>query len=304
MKKSSIFTLVVALFVTGGTLMAVSPVFRAVVWKKIDEVSSWSADAIQADPLGYIKFVEKKLTGDQNRIQENWRNLGVSVGKLAKKQSDKRGLLSRGTEFAEEFREAYHNAEGKFPLEVHGQSYTEIQLRSQLSLLLAQNDGLTLSLSEMDTVMNNANSKMEELTVQKEKTESQLALLDTKRELFKAEKLSLEGLQLIANVNELFRENEQVIAGNPVRTIEQIIQAEKLAAAPANSARVEEFLNAKKNDKPNVVKIEASQKIEVSQMNDQEEAKKEMLPSVFSKKVNKKQRINEKQSQVIYQQSI
>jgi hypothetical protein len=182
--------LAVALLAVGGALMAGSPSFRTMIWVWVNKITCWTPDAIQKDPVGYMKFVEKKLAGDQNKIQETWRNLGVSVAKLAKKQIAKRELLERGTAFAEDFRDVYQNANGNFPVEVRGEVYTEAQLRSQLSLLLAQNDGLTESLSEIDMEMIAANNKMEELVVQKEKTESQLALLETKRELFQAEKLS------------------------------------------------------------------------------------------------------------------
>ena len=296
MKKSSIVTLVVALLAVGGTLMTASPGFRTVVWDKIHGVTGWSEDAIQKDPLGYMAFVEKKLSNDQNTIQATWRNLGVSVGKLAKKQTEKRELLARGMEFAEEFREAYQNASGVFPVEVRGESYTEAQLRSQLSLLLAQNDGLTQSLAEIDVAMNTADNRMEELIVQKEKIESQLVLIATKREMFHAEALSTEGLLLIAQLNDLFEGNQQAMAGNPVRSIEQLVKAETLAAKPANSIRVEQFLNANMKDKPSEIKIED---IVVTQL-----VSEEVVSVKVPKKVNKNRRSQKSESQPIYQQSI
>ena len=294
--KKSICTLAVVVMVVGGTLMAKSPVCRTFIWERIHQVTQWTPEAIQKDPIAYMKFVEKKLAKDQNKIQETWRNLGVSVGKLAKKQSGKRELLERGTTFAEEFRDVYQNANGNFPVEVQGQTYTEAQIRSQLSLLLAQNDGLAESLSEIDIAMNNANSKMEELVVQKEKTESQLFLIATKRELFQAESLSTEGLLLIAQLNELFDGNEQVIAGNPVRTIEQLVQAEKVSSVPANSVRVDEFLNAKKPTKPIDTIIEV---VEITA----EIVSEEIVSFETPKKVNKNRRSNKSDSQPIYQQS-
>ena len=298
MKKSSIVVLFTVILAIGGTLMAVSPSARALVMGKYNKAISWSGKAIQENPMGYMKFVEKKLTEDQDKIQTTWRNLGISVGKLAKKQGKNRETLEQGMAYAEKFREAYQNANGEFPVEVLGESYTEGQLRAQLSLTLAQNDGLTQSLTEIDEALITANGKMEELIVQKEKTETQLALIATKREMFRANALSTEGLQLVSRLNGLFEENELVMAGNPVRSIEQLVKAETFASKPANSVRVEEFLNANKKDKPTVVEIET---VEVVVKPVVEEVVSVDVP----KKVSKKRGSNKsKQSQPIYQQSI
>jgi len=294
MKKSSIVVLVVTLLAVGGTLVAVSPGFRTMVCDKIHGLTSWTEDAIQKDPVGYMKFVEKKLTKDQNAIQGTWRNLGVSIGKLAKKQTEKHELLARGIEFAEEFREAYQNANGVFPVEVRGKSYTEEHIRSQLSLMLAQTDGLTQSLAEIDVAMNSANIKMEDMIVQKEKIESQLVLIATKREMFQVEALSTEGLQMIAQLNDIFDGNQLAMAGNPVRSIEQLVKAETLATKPANSIRVEQFLNANKKDKPNEPQIEVI-------MVTAEMVSEEVVSAKIPKKSSRNQRSKQVQSQPIYQ---
>ena len=243
-----------------------------------------------------MKFVEKKLTQDQNAVQATWRNLGVSVGKLTKKQTEKHELLVRGNDFADEFRDVYQNANGVFPVKVRGETYTETQLRSQLSLLLAQNDGLTQSLAEIDVAMNTANIKMEDLIVQKEKIESQLVLVAAKREMFQVEALSTEGLQMIARLNDIFDGNQLAMAGNPVRSIEQLVKAETRAAKPVNSVRVEEFLNANNKDKPSEIIIE---EVVVTQL-----ISEEVISVDIPRKTSKKQRSKQAQSQPIYQQSI
>ena len=298
MKKNSFSITIVAILVVGGTLMAISPGVRTLVTGKYNKVISWPEEAIQKDPMGYMKFVEKKLIKDQNKIQTIWRNLGISVGKLAKKQSKNRETLEQGMAYAEKFRDAYQNANGVFPVEILGESYTDVQLRAQLSLTLAQNDGLTQLLTEVDEALIDASSKMEELIVQNEKTETQLALIATKREMFQADALSTEGLQLVGRLNGLFEENELVMAGNPVRSIEQLVKAETFASKPANSVRVEEFLNANKKDKPAGTEIEPVEVVVKPLV-------EKMVSVNVPQKMSKKRGSNKtKQSQPIYQQSI
>ncbi len=103
------------------------------------------------------------------------------------------------------------NAEGKFPVTVRSKEYSEAQLRTQGDLIVAQNAGLATSISAIESALVGANKKIQELIVNKEKTDTELSMLKTKKEVFTANKLTSEGLALVAQIDEILQGNERLI---------------------------------------------------------------------------------------------
>ena len=96
-------------------------------------------------------------------------------------------MATQAQTLAEEFRAEYQEAlaNDAFPIAVRGEAYTEAQVKSQVSLLLAEAEGYSESLAEIECVQAEAEQKMEELAVRIGQTESQLVALATKRELLR-----------------------------------------------------------------------------------------------------------------------
>ena len=74
-------------------------------------------------------------------------------------------------------------------------------------------------------------------------TETQLGMLETKRQLLRAQTLSHEGQRLFEQIDELLNGNADVVQGNPVWTVRELLRdALKLNAS---DVRVTQFLSAK-----------------------------------------------------------
>lgn len=253
MKRTMIIIVAVAV-VLGAIAFWVSPSFRTRVVSEATKIGQWTPEAIQKDPVGYSNFVESQLKADLEKYSSARQALASTMNDLAKKLSDKTKLLERGDKMAETIADAIEA--GKFPVTVLGKEYLEAQLRSQLSLTLAEIDGLRESLTEIEKILKSAEQENEKIVVNLEKTESQLALLATRREIFKAQATSAEGLSMIAQCNAVLEQNQMVFAANPVRTISQMISdLENISGPESVSAdRVEEYLSdhiAKKGGKKN-----------------------------------------------------
>jgi phage shock protein A len=137
-------------------------------------------------------------------------------------------------------------ADGRFPVEVRGAAYTESQVRSQVSMLLAEAEGYEASLADLESVRATAEAKIEELAVRINRTEAQLASLATKRELLRARQLTAAGEQLLAQVDELMTGNRQTIDANPVATVRELLaRTPAKQEGRATDRKVEEFLTAK-----------------------------------------------------------
>ena len=231
-----------------GAAVAVSPAMRTYVYQQWAGLCGWTEEARQADPVGFASYAERRLKHDLQVMEKTRTELAAEVGQLSRKIREQQALGDQARHLAEEFRTEYQLAStnGGFPIEVRSAAYTEGQAKSQVSMLLAEADGYTQSLDQLTKVRKEAESKIEELVVRINGTETQLAALSTKRELLRARQLTAEGEQLLAQVDELMTGNTQVIQGNPVRSVRELLDAP--VAKPQKTAsqqRVEEFLAAK-----------------------------------------------------------
>jgi len=232
---------------TGAAVVA-SPALRAHVYQQWAGLCGWTEKARQADPVGFASYAERRLKHDLQVMEKTRRELAAEVGQLSREIREQQALGDQARQLAEEFRTEYQLAStnGGFPIEVRAAAYTEGQAKSQVSMLLAEADGYKQSLDQLTKVRKEAESKIEELVVRINGTETQLAALSTKRELLRARQLTAEGEQLLAQMDELMTGNTQVIQGNPVRTVRELLDAP--VAKPHKTAslqRVEEFLAAK-----------------------------------------------------------
>jgi len=185
---------------------------------------------------------------DLTVMQKTRRELAAEVGSLARKTREQTAMAAQARTLADEFRIQYLSAQvsDSFPIEIRSQAYTEAQVRSQVSLLLAEAEGYEESLTDIESVQVEAEKRMEDLAVRINKTESQMVALSTKRELLRARKLTSEGAALLAQVDELMTGNTQAIAGNPVRTVRELAAAEQAKpTGRATNRKVEDFLAAK-----------------------------------------------------------
>ena len=239
--------LAAVLVVVAGGVIASRPALRAKLSQHYNQVTGWDEAARLADPVGFVTHAEAKMKEDLTVMQKTRRELAAEVGSLARKTREQQALAHQARALASEFRAAYQSAkaDGSFPIELHSEAYTEAQVRSQVSLLLAEAKGYEESLAGIESVQTAAEEQMEQLAVRVSKTESQLVALSTKRELLRVRKLTSDGKELLAQVNELMTGNTQAIAGNPVRTVRELAAAESKPTGRANAQIVEAFLAAK-----------------------------------------------------------
>lgn len=231
--------------------------FAPGLWTQVDrtlsQVAGWTEDARKNDPEGFINHLEQKLRGDREAMEKSRRELTAEAGRLAEVLREQEALRANAQRLAEEFRDKYQEAEAqdRFPIEVRGAAYTEAQAKSQVSLLLAQAQGFDENLAKLQKAKEDAESQIQTYVVKLEATEAQLAMLPAKRELLRARRLSSEGEQLLAQLDELFDENARAIEANPVRSVQELLAASPDGnKKPANEEAVAAFLAAKRPATP------------------------------------------------------
>lgn len=240
--------------VIGGILYATGPGFRTSVNQHVHDWIGWTEAARQADPIGFTNHVEQCVQRDLETMHTTRGELQEQVTTLNREVRKHQALVEHADRLADDFRDAYRNAvaNGGFPVTVREAAYTEPQVESQVSLLLAEADGYHASLERLEKVRQSAEQKLEALAVRINTTEAQLAMLPTQRELLRARVLSDEGEQLVAHVDQLLEGNNRVIQGNPVRSVAELMAAPTEEHQPSSRIRAaREFLTAKpKADQP------------------------------------------------------
>ena len=251
--KKTMIGLALVLVAAAAVAFSVSPSLRTRVIGKVGEMTQWTPEAIEKDPSGYSQYVERQLKKDYEKLNESRKNLTARMNDLANKIANKRQLLEKGQALADEIADAI---EGEvFPAAIAGREYSESQLHSQLSLAITQMDAVTESLSELEKIQKAAEIEYEEIVKNLEKTESQLSLIAARREIFKSETLTAEGLEMIETCNAALERNQTVFENNPVRTIGEMIddmEAKESRSTDSSDERVEQYLSeyrAKKSGK-------------------------------------------------------
>jgi hypothetical protein len=226
---------------------AFSPAVRTHVTALHDSYFGWTEAARQADPAGFTAHVEAKLKQDLVAMNRTRRDLAAEVGQLSKISREQSALAEQARRLAEEFRDEYQHAVGNggFPIEVRGAAYTEGQVRSQVSLLLAESEGYEAALADLESVRVSSEEKLEELAVRINRTEAHLAALATKRELLRAREMTVAGQELLAQVDELMTGNRRVIDDNPVAPAREVLARTPMETrSRVADRRVEEFLES------------------------------------------------------------
>ena len=236
----SLVLVVVLGSMAAGAYMA-SPALRAGVNRQSQEFLGWTDKARVADPEGFTEYVEKRLRGDLSELKSTRGKLATEVGTLAKKEKEQRELLAVADQFATEYRTAFQD--GTFPVSIRNAEYSEDEVVSQTSLLLAEAEGYRQSLGKLSKIRKQAEQRLEELAVRINSTEMQLAATATQRGLLRSRVLTDEGEQLVAQVDALLNTNSVVMHSNPVRSVRELLASDGKAEQDRPSLEVaREFL--------------------------------------------------------------
>ncbi len=249
----------VVLSTTGMVVREFFPVLSASIQSRIPGLADWIAPDPKTAPVPFADYARAKLQRDLEAMQKTRRELAAEVGELVRKVREQEALRKQAEQLADQFRREYREvkAEGRFPVEVHGRAYTEAELKSQLSMILAEAKGYEDACAKLREVRQQAEAKIESLAVKINSTETQLVALAAKRDLIEASRLSSEGEALLAKVDELMQGNAQAVADNPVRTVRELLAAsDGLVKVPANAEAVEAFLAEQPVGKPEAVRVE------------------------------------------------
>jgi phage shock protein A len=243
----SIAVMLGGLAALAASALAVSPGLRTQVRSYWARIAGWTEEAREADPVGFATHAEKQLRLDLEALESTRRQLLPEIAEIVRKRRENEALRDHAQHLAEEFRVKYQlaSSSGGFPVAFRGSEYTEEQVKSQVSMLLAERDGYERTMEKLQRVQKQAQAELEAMTVRINETQAQIVEVRAKTSILRANELSEEGKRLLAQVDHLLDGNAETIRANPVRTVRELLtapahQSERTASAD----RVDVFLAA------------------------------------------------------------
>ncbi|MCA9057112.1 MAG: hypothetical protein KDA85_01375 [Planctomycetaceae bacterium] len=209
--------------------------FQQSIDRTVNEATGWNEEARKEDPQGYLDFVEKRLTQDLKTMQQTRKALAAEMNNITEQEQQLDAKVKYARELADEFRAAWRA--DRFPVEIRHAAYTRDQTEAQVSILLAQIDGYQDSLEQIESARQQSEMRVEELTVQVVRTETNLALIDTQRELLRARALTTTRDELVAQVDALFTDNRTLLSGSPIRSVEELLETADISTSSMTTSR-------------------------------------------------------------------
>lgn len=246
MKPGRILVLIVVLVIAALLVWRLAPGLRHRAIDAYQQHAGWTEEARQADPVGFIDYAEKELTADLAALKETRTNLADAKVTVASQLESNRSLLDAAEELAEDFREAYRQAEPSqaYPAEVAGARYGRDDLIQQVRLILLQRRNYEEIIEGFEKADHAVDEKRLQLVTQITGTEAALAALPAKREIARVNQLTGSTDELLKQVNELIGENERILAESPVRTVEELVRREPEPAGTGQDVDAMAFLEA------------------------------------------------------------
>lgn len=210
----------------------------------------WTEDARRADPVGFIEYAEQKLRDDLAQLESSRTNLARLQETIGEKRSETLELMASADTLAEGFRDAYRGADAAdaWPVNVSGKSYTREQLREQVALILLQRRNYEQLVAELDGAGEAIKTNVQKVVAQTAATKATLEILPAKREIARVQELTKDIESTLGKVDALMGENDDVLTGSPVRTVEELVRARTQAADADASidAQVDAFLEGER----------------------------------------------------------
>ncbi len=229
MKTSTLLILVLVVLVA---LLAwwKLPGLRHRVNQGIEGVVGWTEEARRNDPVGFIEYAQERLGEDAQAFDASLVELADARLQAEQELERNQQLQGTATGFAEEYRATWTAAEGGggWPVEVHGQSYDQAQLVEQVKLILLQKNNYEEVIGELQSVLEMATARQEQLRARINSTRATLVRLESQKAVARVDEITGRADELLDQVDELLGSNRNALEElrSPVRTIEEILQAE------------------------------------------------------------------------------
>jgi len=235
---------VLMVLVAGAAAYFFLPGFRTSVRQQIDRVGGWNEEARREDPVGFIDFSIRKLSDGIATFESARGQIAMQRAKLADLTKTNQAKLDFSVKQLDAFRAAYKDATGGkgWPAGVAGKSYSEADLKQQVSLLLTQKSSFEETAKGAGQALDKTTQSEGELVNRITTSKAKLDLLKAQRELVKVARLNAETEKLLDDVHDVLVANDALNTESPIRTVDELMK-DATRESGATHANVDAFLN-------------------------------------------------------------
>jgi phage shock protein A len=224
----------------GGAVAAwnFSPALRGKARSAFDKYGAWTEEARAEDPEGYMKYAIDKLKSDLGKFKQAQVSLKATRKSTEDKLAKNSDLHTAAVEMTEAFKLEYKAAEagGGYPVNVLASSYDRPQLINQVKLALAQRDNYSGAIGAFSSALAQIDETSTQLAGRVISVQTSISKLETQLEIFTIENLTQQTEDLLATVNDLLGQNDKILEDDPVRTVEDLLEAAKAEEAASEEA--------------------------------------------------------------------
>lgn len=200
--------------------------------------NEWTREMRQSAPDKFAALAEQKVKTDMKTIDERLDAIRLAAGGLAKRYKDSYDKLEFGRKIGKEMVAA--KQKGEFPVEILGVEYQEFQLENQMTLVGEELKVHANILKAVKKTSELLEKEKLELTLYRSKCKGQLDMLQAQVEIFKARKISLEGLALLDECADVLLDAGTYLAKlDPVADVETLMKRAESEAAEQQSATLD-----------------------------------------------------------------
>ena len=189
----------------------------------------WTQEAIARDPDGYSAFIEKQCKSKIEQLEAESQQIADESARVQQNLESRRADLAKSEPIMDAFLAAL-DADA-FPAKVLGRQYDKDQLRSQINVIVNEQKAARKAIAEFENVRKQCLKAKEANIAMLTANRDELAMIDAKREIFKAGKMTEELSALIADMNSAFKANKTYDDSDPVGSLKTLIERAEQNAA-------------------------------------------------------------------------
>lgn len=239
--------IIVALLAVGGILAWNNvPALRTAFSKAKDSATSWSVEDRKEDPAGYVKFARGKLESNITRYETVLGEVTGMKTENANKAAEFAAKEKAATDFTNEAKERFAtaNANNEWPITWMEESYTEGQFVAQVNTWLAEKSNASKQIASYQTNVDNITAKSTEIRNTIQNLKGKVDDLNAKEANLKVASLTEADTQLLADVDALLNNTNEKLAGDPIRSIGEMMASKAKTEAEAATTAEKDAANA------------------------------------------------------------
>lgn len=242
---------IVALLAVGGILAWNNiPALRTAFTDAQEKLTSWSKEDRQKDPIGYVKFARGKLEANIAKYESVLGEISGMKKDNANKVAEFAAIEKAATDFTNEAKERFTtaNANGEWPITWNDATYTEDQFVAQVNTWLAEKANASKQIASYQANVDNVSAKATEVRNTILSLKSTIDDLNAKEANLKVAALTEADTQLLADVDALLSNTTEKLAGDPIKSIGEMMASKAKTEAEAATQAEKDAANAAARD--------------------------------------------------------